>query len=96
MIYHGTLTRPRQYLDNRYCCRRAQGAPQGRRTVSGGRLQCKPVGAGGPPEGRGYRGGYVGALPPAPALMLLGREDMEYDTGGDGGAVSDGLHSGDG
>ena len=56
------------------------------------------------PEGRGYRGGcgygrtggYVSALPPVPALMVPVQEDVEYDTGGEGGAVPDGLHSGDG
>ena len=35
-------------------------------------------------------------FPPAPALMVPGREDMEYDPGGEGDELPDGLHSGDG
>ena len=68
----------------RYCRRRAQGAPLGRRTSGGRGFQRENVGSGGRPEGRGYHGGtgnggtqgYVRALPPAPALMVTGREDM--------------------
>ena len=63
----------------------------------------KPVRAGGRPEGRRYcRGngdggnqGYVGALLPAPDLMVPGQEDMEYDPEGEGGEVPDGFHPGD-
>ena len=55
-------------------------------------------------EGRGHHvgtgdggpGGYVGALPPAPDLMVPGREDVEHDPGGEGGEVPNGLHYGDG
>ena len=71
-------------------------------TVGGRGFQCKPVKAVGRPEGRGYHGdygnkvtlGYAGALPPAPALMVLGREDVEYDPGGEGVEVPDRIHSG--
>ena len=38
----------------------------------------------------------AGALPPVPVLMVIGREDVEYDLGVEGGAVPDGLHSRDG
>ena len=29
-------------------------------------------------------------------IMVPGREDVEYDTGGEGGVVPDGLYHGDG
>ena len=78
VVHHGMLPRPLGNLNNRECCCRAQRAPQGRQTVGGGGLQRQPSGAGGRPEGVGYRGGYgnrgtgryVGALPPAPELMM--------------------------
>ena len=101
--FHRMILRSK-ILEDRECRHRAQGAPQGRRTVGGGGLQCQSGGAGGRPEGREYRGGYgnrgtgryVNALPPAPALMVPGQEDVEHYPGGEGGAVPDGLHSGDG
>ena len=45
-----------------------------------------------------YRGigGYVGSLPPAPELMVLGQKDVEHDPGGEVGEVPYGLHPGDG
>ena len=94
---------PRRHLDARECRRRSQGAPQGRQAVGGGGLQCQPGGAGGRPEGIGYRGSYgnggtgryVGALPPVPALIVPGREDVEHDQGGEGGAVPGVINSGD-
>ena len=103
MVHRGMLPRPRRHLDNRECRRRAQGALQGCQTVGGGGLQRQPSGAGGRPEGRRYRGGdgngefgrYVGSLPPTPALMVTGQEDVDHDLGGDGDAVLDGLQSGD-
>ena len=104
MVHRGMLPRTRRQLNNRECRRRVQGARQGRQTVGGGGLQRQPSGAGGRPEGRIYCGGdrngefgrYVGALPPAPALMVTGQEDVEHDPVGDGGAVPDGLKYGDG
>ena len=105
MVHRGMLPCTRRHLNNReYRCR-VQGACQGRLTVGGGGgLQRQPSGAGGIPEGRiycgvdrnGEFGRYVGALPPAPALMVMGREDVEHDPVGDGGAVPDGLKSWDG
>ena len=79
-------------------------APPGCRTVGDGGYHCETVGAGGRPEGREYRGGignggtqgYVSALPPAPALMVMGQEDMEHDLGGEGGEALYRLHPGDG
>ena len=104
MVHRGMLPCPRRHLDNRECCRRAHGAPQGCRTVGGGGIQRQPSGAGGRPDGRRYCGGdgkgefgrYVGSLPPPPALMATGREDVEHDPVRDVGAVLDGLKSGDG
>ena len=72
-------------------------------TIGDRGFQCKPVGSGGRPEGRGYRDGngdggtqeYVDALPPALAIMVPGQEEMEYDPGGEGGEVPDRLHPGD-
>ena len=40
-------------------------------------------------------GRYVGTLPPVSALMVPGWEDVEHDPGGEGGAVPDGIHSGE-
>ena len=79
-------------------------ASQGHQTVGGGGLQHQPSGTGGRSKGREYRGGhgnrgtgrYVGTLPPGPALMVPGREDVEHDPGGEGGAVLDRLHYGNG
>ena len=75
----------------------------GSQTAGGRRLQCKAIGAGGRPEGRGNCGGtgdggprgYVNALPPTPALIMAGREDVENYPGGEEGAVLNGLHYGD-
>ena len=45
----------------------------------------------------GYRSElYVGTLPTATVLMVLVQEDFEYDKGGEVGAVSYGLYTGDG
>ena len=104
MVHREMLTCPKQHLDDRECRCHAQGAPQGRQTVGGGRLQCQPGEAGGKPEGRGYcgvygnrgTGRYVGALPPAPALMVPVQEDVDHGQGGEGFLVPDGPHSGDG
>ena len=98
----GCYLAPRWHLNNRECRCRAQEAPQGRRTVGGGWLLCQTFGAGGRLEGRGYRSGYgngvnwgyVEALHLAPALMVTGREDVEYDPEGEVGEVPDGINSG--
>ena len=90
-------------MNDRECHRRAQETPQGRQTVGGGGFQCETVGAIGRPEGIGYHGGtgdgstrgYVSALPPALALLVPVREDMEHDLGGEGGEVLDVLYPGE-
>ena len=87
VVYREMLPRPQQHLNDRECHRRAQGAPQWLQTVGGGRLQCQTDIDGEIPEGRGCHsiygndgaGRYVDSLPPAPALMVLGREDMDHD-----------------
>ena len=102
VVHRGMLPRPRQHLDDRECRCRTKGAPPGRRTVGGVGFQSETFGAGGRPEGRRYGGGtgkegnrgYVGAIPPSPALMVPGLEDMEHDPAGEGGEVPDGLHPG--
>ena len=99
MLHH-----PRQHHDNRDCCRCAQGAPPGRQTTGGGIFQHETVGAGGREEVRGDRDGtgdggtrvYVGALPPAPELMVTERDNVDHDPGGEGGEVPDRLHPGGG
>ena len=40
-------------------------------------------------------GGYVGPLPPTPALIVPVRENVEHGPGGEGGEVPHGLHPGD-
>ena len=96
MVHNWVLPLPRQHLDNReYFCR-AQGAPPGIGTASGGVLKRQPGGS------RGYNGGadsgrvrgHVGPLPPTTAPMVPGREDVEHGTAGEGGEVPDGLHPG--
>ena len=53
------------------------------------RVHCNSTGDGGP-------GRYAGTIPPAPARMVPGREDVEHDPGGEEGEVPNGLHSLDG
>ena len=104
MVHRGMLPRPWWNLDNREGRRSAQGAPQGSRAAGGGEHERELGGARWRPEGGGYRGrfgdggtrGHVGACPPATAPLVRGREDVEYATKGEGGAVLDGLYPGDG
>ena len=95
---------PQQHLDDRECRRLSQRLTPGRRTAGDGQLQREDFKAGGRLEGGGNRGnasvirtqGYVGALPPAPALMVPGREDVDNGLGREGGEVLDELNPGDG
>ena len=98
MVHIWMLPLPRRQFDNRECHNRAQGATPGLRNARGGILNVKlfyPEG-GANLGGANCRrvGGYVVPLPPAPVLMVLGREDVEHGTGGEGGEVPDGLHPG--
>ena len=100
VVHHWMLPRLQRHLDDRECCRRAQGAAPGRRTAGGGGFQHNADGSRKRTEGNGNRGGagrrgnrrHGSALPPAPAQMGQGTEDVEHGQGGEGSLVPDGLH----
>ena len=94
------LPRTRRYLDDRKCCRRAQGAAPEPRTAGGGISQHNADGTGertewnrhcGSADGRGTQG-HGNALPPASAQMVQGKEDVEHVQGGEGSPVPDELN----
>ena len=72
----------------------------GRRTAGAGRSKHDADGAREQPEGNGHCGGadrsgtrgHGNALPPAPAQMGQGKEDVEHGQGGEVSPIPDGLH----
>ena len=100
VVYHWMLPLPQQHLDDRECHHCNQGAALGRRTAGGRWSQHDADKSETRPEGNGNRGGADGrgtrrhgsALPPLPAQVGQGTEDVEHDKGGEGSPVPDGLH----
>ena len=104
MVHRQMLPCHRRHLENRKFRRRSQGATLGRRTDGGGRSEHETVVSGGRFEEGGNSGradydrsgGHVVPLPPVPAPMVPGQEDMEHGPGREGGEVLDRLHPRDG
>ena len=103
MVHHQMLPSPIKYLDNKYCRHSAQRAPQGVKAagVRGPHCQPKPsrgISEGGRDSGVTDGGGigiHVGPILTVRAPMVPGREDVDHDRVGKGGAVPNGLRPGD-